>query len=173
MTKYLSLTEKGGRGQLSATPGRRKCLKSRVSHLLLQICIHTIHTQLTSHHNSSCLTLNINSLPHYRHTYQQTHSIPPQSHNITYWRVRDRSAVRHIRQPQVHEVQSQSLPPATLYPHHPHTTHIRQQSLSLTRNINPLQKLPTHTCTTITTQKHSPARVSEVSFVPHPADASA
>ena len=47
-----SLTPKSESGEPCATPGRRKCFKSRVRHSLLQPCIHTIHTQLTSDRNS-------------------------------------------------------------------------------------------------------------------------
>ena len=50
-THTLSLTFKSKGDQVCATPGRRKCLKSRVCQSLLQRCIQNINTHLTSDHN--------------------------------------------------------------------------------------------------------------------------
>ena len=81
----------------------------------------------------------------------------------------------HTRQTQVLAIQSQSLSPPTLHPHHPHKTHITPQSLtlslSLTHSISPSQ----HSQNTYQQQSqyHSRERVREVSCAPQPADVSA
>ena len=80
----ISLTGKSERGQLCATPGRRKCLKSRVSHFLLQNCIHTIHTQVTSHRNHSLSLSLTHSHCQSIATQPPTHTSKQQSHNITH-----------------------------------------------------------------------------------------
>ena len=63
---------------------------------------------------------------------------------VTRLEERGRSAVRHTRQMQGHEGQSQSLPPSTLHPHRSHTTLITTTQ-SLTHNINPSQHNYQHT----------------------------
>ena len=132
----ISLTLQSERGQLCATPSRRKCFKSRVSHCILQIYIHTNHTQFTSHPNHSIplpMSNHRNTFPKRKPTIPQYRS--PRSE-------RERSDVRHTRQTQVLEVQRQSLPSSTLHQHHPHTTNITPQSLfthSLIHNSNPSQ----------------------------------
>ena len=77
----ISLTPKCERGQVCATPGRRKCLKSRVSHALPQPCItpsthNSHHTTITPPHS---LTHTVDPSPHhFQHAHQQ------QYHNITH-----------------------------------------------------------------------------------------
>ena len=70
----ISLTLKTKRGHLCATPRRRKCLKPRVGHSLWQICIHTIHTQVTSHYNHSPSLSHTLTLSIHRNTTTNTTS---------------------------------------------------------------------------------------------------
>ena len=165
--------------------------QSLLSSNLHPIHPHTNHIRPQSLSLTHTLTHNINPWQHHnQYTYQQ------QSHNITHLQDRERSAVPHTRQTQVLEVRYQSLPLANLHPKHPHTNHIRPQSLSpsysLTIPIHRTKKKtrihkvyhkylvysgflppppPMHIKTI--TQHHSHRRVREVSFAPHPADASA
>ena len=98
-----SHTFKSERGQLHATPGRRQDTKSRVSHSLLQICIHTVHTHpITPQPLSLFLSISL-SFPRslFRSQCQSTPTLAthPSTTTITQYhsltRVRDVSCAPH------------------------------------------------------------------------------
>ena len=153
---------------------------------------HTRQTQVLEVHSQSLPSPTLH--PHHPHTigirpqsFSLPHNVDPskpyqhahtqsQSHGITHPEESEWSVVCHTRQTQEHKVQSQSLPPPTLHPHHRHKTHVTPHSptLSLTHNVTPSQHhyQHIHTSTTIA-QYHSLQRVRVVSCAPHPADTSA
>ena len=140
----ITLTTKSERGKLRPTPGRCKCLQSRVSNFLLQPCINTTQTQLTSHHNLS-LALSL--------TYSQYQSIgtPLLTHTFTTitqylspHRVREVSCAPHPADASACSPESVTPSSKTASTPSTHNTHHTKTTLSDSHNVDPPLALPTH-----------------------------